>query len=272
MAEDLTPADQSPQTAPPVARAFGWRFGLVITLLVAALAAAGVGTWLLLDHDRKPSWSQFKPTKDDPVDRAQEIAAYIEGRFLVAPGQPVATITAGEDVIPDLPGKLQVVASTDVNLGPLSFDYYAPGIDGLLFYKLCGTAGGCTLAADAPRPLLLAVYAREALELALYGLKYIDQAGGVIVELPTGFEPPATPGAPLSRPVFYFPTKRVKDLLDTPITETFPTDPPLAPAFTGADLGTAVDLVQTSLYRMEIVPSPDSTTITYKLSQFPPSA
>ena len=271
MAEDLTPTPPTETSEARPTNPFGWRFGIAITALMLVLAAAVLGTVLLFDRDRPVAWSTFTPKADDPVDRANEIAAYVQGRFLVAPGQPVATVTGGEDVIPDLPGRLQVVATTDVNLGPLAFEYYAPGEEGLLFFKLCGPAGGCTLAADAPRPLLLAVYAREALELALHGLKRIDQAGGVIVELPTGFEPPATPGAPLSRPVFYFPKKKVQKLLDKPLSETFPTDPPLAPVFTGEDLGGAVDLVQNSLYRMEVVPSPDSTTITYKLSQFPPA-
>lgn len=266
MAEDLTAA---PAPVAPARSPYAGRLWVAAGVLLALVVAAGLLTWLLLGHDRPTQWSTFKPTKDDPVDRAVEIADFVQDRYLGAPGQPLVTINAGEDVIPNLPGHDQVVALTDANQGPYSYEAYPAGISGLLFYKLCGPAGGCTLDPAAPRPLLLSIFGREALELALYGLKYVDPAEGVIVELPTAFEPPATPGAPLPRLVFYFPRKRVEHLLDRPIGKTFPTDPPLPEAFTGADLGDVAPLVQTSLYRMEINPADDQTSIIYRLVAVP---
>ena len=180
-------------------------------------------------------------------------------------------MTAGEDVIPDLPGRDQIVAITDPNQSNYAFEQYIAGESGLLFYKLCGTGAGCTLPEGANPQLLLPMYAREALELALYGLKDVKPAKGVIVELPTGFDPAAGRGAAPRRTVFYFPEKRVRALLDQPLDKTYPTSPPPLGTFTGADLAGTTELVQTSLYAMEANPSPDSTTVNYRLTAIPPA-
>lgn len=245
------------------------RFIAAAVVLAVLLATAVAATIVLAGADRSGPWSDIRPAADDPIDRAREIGDAIAPRFTDAAGGPLVGVLAGEDLVPDLPGRTQVAAVTDGTGANYAFDYYPAGESGILFYKLCGTEPGCALTPGADPATLLSMFGREALELALHGLTYVEPAGGVIVELPTGFPPPA-PGATAPRTAFYFPERAVRSLLDRPFDETYPSPPRPYGVFDAADLGDTRPLIAASLVEIQgIQPAADQATLTYRLVRVP---
>ncbi len=262
MADALEQTPAQTTTAPPRAPRLRRRIGLLTGVLVVALGGAVVGFIALLNTDREGPWSPgFRVTVDDPVDRGAQVADYVQKRYLAAPGTPLTYIKTGEDVITDLPFHDQVVALADDTQTTYSFEQRS-----LLFYKLCPTATSCELDPKADRQALGPLYARQAVELALYGFKYVEEAAGVVVELPTGYVPDQKD----KRFVHYFPKKYWEDQLDRPFATTVPGDPPLLGTITPAETARISKLAGGTFFQMDVGPTPDNTFIVYRLTPPPP--
>lgn len=240
---------------------YGRRGAVALVLLGLVLAGAiGLAVWLL-QKDREGPWSPgFKTTVDDPVDRGAQVADYVQGRYFAAPGTPLSIIKTGEDVIPDLPFHEQVVALSDDTQTTYSFENRS-----LLFYKLCPTRESCELPAAADRQALGPLYARQAVELALFGFRYVPEAAGVVVELPTGYVPAAAGKAP-DRFVHYFPEKNWEDELDRPFAKTLPGDPPLLGTMSAAETARISDLAADTFFRMDVGTTEDQSFIVYRMT------
>jgi hypothetical protein len=218
LAEDLT--GRPPINAGPHAR----RFAVAAGALVVILAAAAVLTWMLMGTDRKEPFSAFSPTSSDPVERSQEIADHVAARYLTAPGgTPIVTVQAGEADTPALPLGGQVIAMGSNPPGVVSYEY-----GDILFYRMCGRGPDCALAPGEDPAVLAPILARESRELALYGVRYVEEATFVLVLLPPGFATSATPGE-VPKIVHFYRRTDLEDEVDQPLTTTLP-DPPPTPA------------------------------------------
>lgn len=212
------------------ATTFTRRFRLAyVALALVVLATAGL-TWLLATQtDRPAPFSSFTTKDDDPVKRAQEIATYVEGRYLAAPAQtPLVRVDAGEDDTPRLPPAQQVVAVGTNPPGLVSYEY-----GGVLFFRMCAAGPDCALGPDQSRDVLAPILAQEAHELALYGLKYVPEADFVITILPPGFISGADSKS-LPRAVHFSRRSDLDEELDQPVATTLPGAPPTPATLTPA--------------------------------------
>lgn len=217
---DLAPIETS--SAPPGGQArlnrHRRRFAVLTAVLVALLAGAGVLTWVFAVTDRHKPFSAFTATADDPVARAQQVANFVAGKYLTAPGQgPLAKVEAGEDVQPLLPGQPQSIVVSSSPPALFTFNY-----GDILFYRICGSDPDCALGPDQSKDVLGPIFARQAHELALYGLKNVPEASYAIIILPAGFVAADDPKAPPPQAVHFYRREDLKVELDRPASETFP--------------------------------------------------
>lgn len=258
---DIPPAEGAPTPGGHPRRTFRWvyqrRFLTAFALLGLVIVAAGVLTVVLLNRDRPAPFSVFVPVATDPVDRAQEIANHVQARYLADDGTPLVTIQAGETdnpLLPLAPTLVSVVTSP-------SGETFAFEAGDILFYKLC-PAGvpPCTLDPSADRATLGPIYARQSLELALYGLKYVTEAESVFVLLPTGFEAAAKAGDAPPRIALYFRKSTLENKLDRPFTDTLPGLPPTPATLTPVIVAQIDALTKGTKHSLQTTTSEDKTS------------
>jgi hypothetical protein len=229
LAENLKPRKPIPMDV-AIGSVHARRFRVVYLVLALVIAAAlGAAGLLLTQTDRPVPFSSFKPTQDDPVERSQVIADYVSQRYVDTPeGTPLVTVTAGEDDKAALPGAPQVLAVGTSPPGVLSYEY-----GDILFYRMCAAGPDCALGPKQDRTTFGPLLARQAHELALYGLKYVPEATFVIVILPPGFVTGPDPAAP-PRAVQLYRRTDLEDELQRPIDETLPGPVPTPSTLTPA--------------------------------------
>jgi hypothetical protein len=169
--EELDDEAAEPETIPTTAR-FQFLWGAL--LAIGVIAVAGVVAVLIAGRDTPPPkvvWSAWAPAG---ADRLSEIAAYVGPQYRLADGTQLALITGSQ-----LAYESQL--ATPVLAGPTGSVSAIPGVT--VGYTLCGSGPSCALAGKAtvPRGFMLR---REALQLALYTLHYVDQVDNVAVLLP----------------------------------------------------------------------------------------
>ncbi len=214
--------------------AYQRRFVAAFAVLALVIVAAAGLTWLLIAQtDRPAAFSSFVTKESDPVKRAEEIGTYVSGRYLAAPGQtPIVRVDGGEDDKAALPAAPQALAVGTNPPGLVSYEY-----GDILFFRMCATGPDCDLGPDQSRDVLAPILARQAHELALYGLKYVSEAAFVIIILPPGFVSGPDPKA-LPRAVHFYRRSDLEDELDQPIATTLPGTPPTPATLTPAQVAT----------------------------------
>jgi hypothetical protein len=235
MAEDVVPAPAKQLTTPPRAdraRSSGYhfRFSLVYALL-AAVAAGSVAALVVVltrpDAAKSASWSKFEPT-GSAIARTRQIATRVSNEYKLQAGTKLATV---------VPSPLQTTRFLQGDSGPVSVevpistlaaqpdvstgkheegDFKLYNASSTVAYQMCGfgtTAQNCAISGTATnaRGQLLR---REALELALYTLKYVPGTNAVLTYLPPRADQAAPPTSVLIA------RNDVKDLLDKPLTHT----------------------------------------------------
>jgi hypothetical protein len=212
--------------------AYYTRFSLAYTVLIM-LAVAGVGALVLLlvrpAAPHSPPWSKFVPTGAS-LDMERQIATQVSSEYKAAPGSLLVTVFPGPIQAPGVvqgdngPQSVEVPVSLiavqpDVSTGRHDqgdFTFFQP--DSTVGYEMCGfsdTQQNCaapSLSGD-PEQLLR----REAVELALYTLKYVPGTNAVITYLPPTSNPQAA-----TRAVFIT-RNDAKDSLDRPLAQTLKT-------------------------------------------------
>ncbi|HJQ75291.1 MAG TPA: hypothetical protein VJ814_10405 [Gaiellaceae bacterium] len=244
MAEDVAarpparPAAERPAAERPATNraerarssAYYTRFSLAYMLLIM-LAVGGVGALvLILIHPgakQGPPWSAFKPT-GTAVQVERQIATKVSSEYKatstrklvsVLPG-PLATTrylqtSAGQTSV-QVPISL-VAVEPDISTGKhkaTDYTFFHPS--STVAYEMCGFGSSqqnCSVASEiGANPT--GVLHREALELALYTLKYVPGTAAVIVYLP----PPANPQTPAT--ALLFPQSSLKPNLHLPLART----------------------------------------------------
>jgi len=116
-----------------------------------------------------------------------------------------------------------------------------------VMYRLCGDGPSCSIADGEPSVRRGIVLRREALELALYTLRYVDGVGAVIA-----FFPPRKGEKPTA--AFLFTKRQFSGELSSPLRETFPHAKPPVPGRLTPDEHRYVDALTARwgfLYRVD---------------------
>jgi len=219
VAEDLV--ESLPAAAKPVAakkrrhRALRGRF-LVAYLVLGLIAGAAIaGAFVLFTQTERAStgdWAAWHPVGDKAT-WGRQIADHVARRYRTEDGDQIVGVVTGAPEVqgPDSAVKVAAIliqapnASSTDDATPLPTDKTA-------MYLFCGLDDSCTVVGTSSeeRHRLLR---REALELALYTLKYLD-SDNVVLLLP----PPK--GQAESPTAVFFERDDLQDQLHRPLAET----------------------------------------------------
>ena len=230
------------------------RFGLAYLALAVLAGGAAGATILLLDQPAKgpgTAWSDWKPTQEDREAAAKQIAGYVGGRYRLPSGSPIASIIAtAPPNVQDVDIRAVVIRPPEGTRGDDEIVYLDKG----MMYFLCGGGQRCTVAEGEPSQERHRLLRREALELALYSFKYVDDVDSVIALLPPN------PDAETGTAVFF----RKRDFeheVDAPLSQTLSLrDPPISAELDPAE-GLIVDrLTRPRLFTFNLALLQDQTT------------
>ena len=233
MAEDVASAAAVRPERAERARASAYysRFTVAYALL-AVIAAAAVATLIVVlarpGGAREQRWSSFAPT-GSPVAKARQIATQVSSEYRLPTGLKLATVVASPlqttRFLQSTSGQVSVevpistvAVEADASTGKHEEgDFTAFDAGSTVAYQMCGFGStqqdcGIVSAVTANRGRLLR---REALELALYTLKYVPGTNAVLTYLPP---PPANSQAPET--ALLVARKDVARNLDRPLSRT----------------------------------------------------
>jgi hypothetical protein len=264
-------ADSRPRSVRRRERARGssyrLRFGLLYFALAMVLGGA-VGAFVVLamrpEPAPDPEWSAWEPTGSQTA-KLRQIAdripqAYKQNgkQLTVSTAQPLSITTEQGEVPIDtvfvLPDTSRGLAEED------DIDRYAG--DTVASFALCGVGGGeaCSMPGKASVARATLVR-REALELSLYTLKYVEGIDSVMV-----FMPPAPDGQPTG--TVFLTRADVAQELRRPLTELLPNREPAVGKLSEVEEGHVLRLVEPRIYAYEVQPAPDGSLL---LALSPPS-
>lgn len=247
MAEGVTPL---PREEPRFHR---MRFGLAYLALAILAGGAAGATILLLDRPAKgpgTAWSEWRPAiEGDAVPKA--IADYVGSRYRLPSGSQLVGVLAG-------PPKVQEVAVRAVAIRPqegTSDDIAIIPTERSLMYVLCGLGDACAIAEGEATQERHRLLRRQALEIALYTFKYVDDMDSVIALLPPN--PEAESGTAL-----FFEKSDFDHELKVPLSQTLSRpDPPISAQLDPAE-GLIVDrLTRPRLFSYEFQQAQEGSAI-----------
>jgi hypothetical protein len=268
MADDVTP--DAPKPEPEIVlvpsrqerarrSSYRLRFGLIYVFL-AAVVGAGVGSFIVLASEGKkpddPAWSAWQP-KGSTTARVRQIADRIPKAYRTENGAQLTVSLAGPLSVPTPQGEVPVRAvfvRPDTSKGLAEEDDIAvyPG-NAVVSFGLCGTRSKeqCEVGSkvSAEQQTLLR---REALELSLYTLKYVDGIDSVVV-----FMPPEAK----SQSTVFLRRSDVTDELDRPLNSLLPTTKPKVGGLNSLEEGQILRLTRTRTYSAEVQASPDGSPV-----------
>jgi hypothetical protein len=209
---------------------YHFRFSIVYALL-AAVAAGSIAALVVVvtrpDAAKAQNWSKFEPTGSS-IARTRQIATKVSGEYKLEADHKLAAV---------VPSPLQTTRFLQGDSGPVSVevpistlavqpdvstgkheegDFKLYNAATTVAYQMCGfgtTAQNCAISGPATtaRGQLLR---REALELALYTLKYVPGTNAVLTYLPPRADQAAPPTSVLVA------RSDVKEILDEPLSHT----------------------------------------------------
>ncbi|HEX2412964.1 MAG TPA: hypothetical protein VHJ39_17505 [Solirubrobacteraceae bacterium] len=228
---------------------FGFVFGALVGIAVCAAALAVV--LVAAPDDTGPklaeNWSRWQPSTTDMVDGASDIAAHVALQYRLDGGDQLVQVRSSALEFQGTP--------LGVAVRPKGGELRFLEGDGLL-YVLNGLApsGALPGKASARRGQLLL---REALELALYSFRYLDDVTMVAVLLPPSTNQPGSQSsngaAGQTRAVFFRPGDLLSRL-QVPLSQTLPAEPPRPSKLTAAEGRRIDDLTLRNLFLASVQP------------------
>jgi hypothetical protein len=199
-AEPATPVGSERPTRAEEARRSAYRSRFAAVYLALAVVAGGaIGAFIVLlarpEPPAPPAWSAWQPTGSAEA-RVRQIADQVSTQYRLPSGNQlaVATVESPPRVSvsadqPDLPIK-RIVIRPDTSKGrEEESDIKSFDTADTVVFKLCGLSQDCSIPEGAASPERYQLLRREALELALYTFRYLDDVRHVAVFLPP---PPVT--------------------------------------------------------------------------------
>ena len=183
---DLLPERRRPgapvePVAPAAHSSFAPRFQFLTGALVAIGVAAIVGLVALVvlpsTEGGGVQWSSWKPTQQG-VAGGEQIAEHVAPGYKLPDGRQLVDVQVTPMEIQGLP--LAVAVREGAAQGG---DIRVFSDDGLI-YHLCGLGPQCAIASGKPSTERHLLLSREALELALYSFRYLNDVHQVVVYMP----------------------------------------------------------------------------------------
>lgn len=241
-------------------------------LVGVALGAIAVAVAILMSGGSSgppPQWSSWSPP-DSGIAGEREIANAVSPLYRASPASQLAVVTV-QNYSDN--GSGTQVALRNPNGGTLS----ALGGTTAVF-NLCGLGPNCAISTGTPSANRLLLLRREAFELSLYTLKYIDNVQNVVSILPPGRaltvttakltpKPPAqTNKTPKSSPLFIavaFQKRSLQQFLDRPLRETLPEEvPPTPNTMAEAPEAELVSVVTAqALFKQQVIQAQDGSNV-----------
>jgi hypothetical protein len=271
MAEDVTVVERPAAAEPRVSRSerarrasYRLRFGIVYVLL-AAVFGAGVGAFVVLASRPAPAdeeaWSTWRPTGSTSAmvfqiaERIPE-AYKIDGKQLsVATAQPLTVPVPELGSVPIQSVFVQPDRSRGFEREDDPDRYDGPGV--VSFNLICFASQECAVAAGKSPNDRYTLLRRQALELSLYTLKYVESAEAVMVWMP-----PTAKGQSDSGTVFLT-RNELADELRRPLREVLPTRAPRAGTLSELEQGHILRLTAPYTYQVKAEAAPDGTPVLF---------
>ncbi|MEA2322756.1 MAG: hypothetical protein QOD81_2606 [Solirubrobacteraceae bacterium] len=211
---DLLPARRRPGgAAEAVAPARHSQYAPRFHFLTGALAAVGIAALVGLavfialpggGQDPGPRWSTWTPDVKGNAG-AQQIAEHVGPAYKLPDGHQMVDVSVTGLEIEGVPLAVAVREAPTQGGDIRVFD------DRGLIYRLCGLGPDCAIATGKPSEERHLLLRREALELALYSFRYLEDVHQVVV-----FMPPALGQKPSQ--ALFFREGDVSQELDRPLT------------------------------------------------------
>jgi hypothetical protein len=235
MAEDVSRLEEGskPEEVVPVldrgerARrsSYRFRFGLIYIFLAAVVGAA-VGSFVVLAlrpaPDEEAVWSTWRPQgRANAYPTA--IAEHVSQRYRLPSGKQLVGVLAGPAEVQDLPLR-GVMIQHDASNPTKEDDLEVIEVGNGVMYNMCGAGARCSIAEGKPSTNRSRLLRREALELALYTFKYVEDIDSVIALMPTNLGSPETPDDDTAT-VLFLQKKDFRRQLEAPLEQTLPGRP-----------------------------------------------
>ena len=260
MAQDVINAESRGERARRTSYRF--RFGLIYVLLAAVLGA-GIGSFIVLasqgEPAEDPAWSAWQPHGSRQA-KVRQIADHIPKAYRNDDGSQLTVSLTSSLSVPTENGDLPVraiVVRPDVSKGLAEEDDIRTynGSD-VVSYGLCGADSKqqCEIAKGVSSAERFTLLRRQALELSLYTLKYVDDVDSVIV-----FMPPSQKGE--SNGSIFLRRSDVRDELERPLSSLLPTKRPKVGNLTSLEEGQIVRLTEQRTYAAQVQALPDGNPV-----------
>jgi hypothetical protein len=234
---------------------YRFHFGAIYVALAVVLAAAVAATVVLVARDAPagaPAWSTWQPVGSADA-KVEQIRGFISDEYRLPNGNAFAVVRAGPPTEQGVPIPSYVIRRA----AALKTDFDTISAKNSVVYTvtMCGLTVDCEHltshdAADISRTLR-----REALELSLYTLKYVDDVPNVLVELPALTKNGVAPAV-------FFQRSDLADGLRRPLRETLPPHPVVLPGLGGPrELATIDRLTVTHLYQPAVNQDPSGAPV-----------
>lgn len=183
MAEDVTPAPAPEGELPilPTRRdrarqsSYRFRFG-ILYIVLAAIVGAGIGSFVVLatgdGRAEEETWSTWRPAGRENA-YPTEIANHIARRYRLPSGRQLVGVFAGPAEVQELSIR-GVLIQHNATTPTKRADVEAIEAGNSVLFNLCGVGRDCSIAEGSPTQERARLLRREALELALYTFKYVD--------------------------------------------------------------------------------------------------
>jgi hypothetical protein len=220
------------------------RFAIAYLVLGAAVGAALGGLIVLVERpgpQPPPEWSAWQPQGSTQSLRLIDIANHVGGEYRLPSGNQLAGIKLdGPAAGKDLKAILIPRKPKPKTLGDFErFDESKSAI-----FVLCGLGTkNCSIGEGTPSVARGAVIRREALELALYTMRYEKPIDNVLVFVPPG------PGQKGYSSTLFFHRDDLKSRLSHPLRSTLSRQAPQPGSFPAQEQRTVDELTGSELYK-----------------------
>jgi hypothetical protein len=230
-----------PAGPPPYRSRFGFLLGALIGVGLATLALL-VGVLANPSGSHAPAnWSTWKPNSHDGLAAAHEIADHVSPKYRLGNGDQLVAVLSGPLQVSDVP------LSVALRTAPVGGDIRLLDGKGVM-YTLNGLGPHGSIKAGTPSKERHLLLRREALELALYTFRYVDNVDMVVAFLPP---PPPKKGqtaTDIPNEALFFRPGDLKPELAQPINATIAPATPRPETIGGAEAREIDGLTKPNLF------------------------